>query len=215
MGTVIVNSENIRTRLKRYLGIDSEVIYPPCETDKYKWLSQEDYYLSTARLDPLKRVDVVVKAFLEMPEKKLIVVSSGTDMPKIKKLAEDADNIQILGWVAEDVLADLMGRCIATLYIPKDEDFGISPLESMAAGKPVIGVREGGLRETVIHKETGLLVKPEPCLDDLVEAVQWLDARKALDMRKQCEQQAMHFDSKEFLVKIRQVLAQCSIVPTT
>jgi glycosyltransferase involved in cell wall biosynthesis len=62
MDTIITNSENVRSRIKKYLGIDSRVIYPPCETEKFKWLGQEDFYLSTARLDPLKRVDLVVKA---------------------------------------------------------------------------------------------------------------------------------------------------------
>jgi glycosyltransferase involved in cell wall biosynthesis len=64
-------------------------------------------------------------------------------------MAERVENIDVLGWVDDENLCDLMGRCIATIYIPRDEDFGISPVESMAAGKPVIGVQEGALLETV------------------------------------------------------------------
>ena len=100
-------------------------------------------------MDPLKRIDLIVRAFKEMPDKRLVVVSGGSDMANIKKMTDKVENIDVLGWVDDEKLCDLMGRCIATIYIPRDEDFGISPVESMAAGKPVIGVQEGGLLETV------------------------------------------------------------------
>jgi len=149
MDIIVTISETVRKRFRRFLGYDSVVIYPPCETERFRWIEGGGFYLSTARLDSLKRVDLIVKAFKEMPDKRLVVVSGGADMPKIKKIAEGAPNIEVLGWIGEEHLCDLMGRCIATIYIPRDEDFGISPVESMAAGKPVIGVQEGGLLETV------------------------------------------------------------------
>ena len=76
-------------------------------------------------------------------------------MARIKRIAKDAQNIEVQGWIDEERLSNLIGRCISTIYIPRDEDYGISPVESMAAGKPVIGVREGGVLETVVHGETG------------------------------------------------------------
>ena len=149
MDIIIYHSETVRKRIERFLGYDSVVIYPPCETERFQWIEGGDFYLSTARLDPMKRVDLIVKAFKKMPDKRLVVVSGGADMPGIKQIAEESPNIEVLGWISETRLCDLMGRCIATIYIPRDEDFGISPVESMAAGKPVIGVQEGGLLETV------------------------------------------------------------------
>ena len=149
MDAIFTISETVRKRLKTYLGYDSQIVYPPCETERFRWIEQDNYYLSTARLDPLKRVNLIVKAFERMPNKRLLVVSDGREMTEIKRIAETTKNIEILGRVGEERLRDLMGRCIATIYIPRDEDFGISPVESMAAGKPVIGVREGGLLETV------------------------------------------------------------------
>gem|GEM_PF-627248 len=149
MDIIVTISETVKKRFRRFLRYDSLVIYPPCETERFRWIDQGDYYLSTARVDPLKRVDLIVKAFKEMPDKRLVVVSGGADMPKIRKIAEGAPNIEVLGWIGEEHLCNLIGRCIATIYIPMDEDFGISPVESMAAGKPVIGVQEGGLLETV------------------------------------------------------------------
>jgi len=149
MDTIVTISEAVRARTMRYLGYDSLVVYPPCETARFRWIEEGDFFLSTARVDPLKRVSLIVEAFLTMPEKRLVVVSGGSDMPRIKKMAERVKNIDILGWVDDEKLRDLIGRCMATIYIPRDEDFGISPVESMAAGKPVIGVQEGALLETV------------------------------------------------------------------
>ncbi len=206
MDTIITNSENVQSRIQKYLGIDSRVIYPPCETEKFNWLGQEDFYLSTARLDPLKRVDIVVKAFLDMPEKKLKVVSGGPDMPKIKKLAQGAENIQVLGWADEKMLVELVGRCVATIYIPRDEDFGMAPIESMAAGKPVIGVAEGGLLETVVDWETGILIKADPSPEDVIKAVQEMTAKRAKDMRRVCEKRALRFRTEVFAEKMNKIM---------
>ena len=205
MDTIITNSENVQSRIQKHLGIDSRIIHPPCKTEKFNWLGQEDFYLSTARLDPLKRVDIVVKAFLDMPEKKLKVVSGGPDMPKIKKLAQKAENIQVLGWVDERMLVELVGRCIATIYIPRDEDFGMAPIESMAAGKPVIGVAEGGLLETVVDGETGILIKADPSPDDVIKAAKKMPPERSKNMREACEKRAKLFDKDVFINKIREV----------
>jgi len=206
MDLIIANSQNVRTRIKKYLGLDSIVIYPPCNTEKFKFLGQKNYYLSTARVDPLKRVDIIVKSFLKMPDKNLIVISGGSDLPKIKKMAQRASNIRILGWVTEEKLRELMGHCIATIYIPRDEDFGISPVESMAAGKPVIGVKEGGLMETIVDGETGILIPPDPDEEDIIRGVSTLTPKLALSMRRACEERAKLFDRKSFLDQIKEVL---------
>ena len=141
-----------------------------------------------------------------MPDKKLIVVSGGPLFEKIKRLSLDAPNIKILGWVSDDVLGELIGRCLATIYIPKDEDFGISPIESMAAGKPVIGVSEGGLLETIISGETGILLPSNPTEEDLIKAVQFLTPSRAREMRYACESRARKFDKNVFLSKMRDIV---------
>ena len=158
MDIIIANSENVQERIKKYLGRDSIVIYPPIAVERFRWIDQGDYYLSLSRLEPYKRVDLIVQTFKRLPQKKLIVASGGSDSERLKKLANNAPNIQFTGWCDEDQLLQLIGSCIATIYIPPDEDFGMSPVESMAAGKPVIGVAEGGLLETVVQGETGYLI---------------------------------------------------------
>lgn len=161
MDKVFANSKNVQGRLRKYLGVDSEVLYPPVDTDRFKWLSDGDYFLSTARLEPLKRVDLIVEAFKQLPDEKLVVTSGGSQLENLKKLAADTSNIEFTGWVSDERLAELVGHCKATIYIPKDEDYGMSPVESIAAGKPVIGVDEGGVGETVVNRVSGVLMESE------------------------------------------------------
>ena len=171
MDKIFANSKNVQSRLKQYLGVDSEVLYPPVDTKRFKWLSDGDYFLSTARLEPLKRVDLIVEAFKHMPEQKLIVTSGGSQLETLQKLAANAPNIEFTGWVSEERLVELVGHCKATIYIPKDEDFGMSPVESIAAGKPVIGINEGGVRETVLEPTDGILISNSPSAEKIREAV--------------------------------------------
>jgi glycosyltransferase involved in cell wall biosynthesis len=206
MQVIVANSETVRGRLKHYLGRDCFVVNPPCDTAAFNWRGQDGYYLSMARLDPLKRVDLVVRAFREMLDRRLIVASGGPELENIRRLAAGAANIRILGWVSEAQLGELLGRAIATVYVPRDEDFGMSPVESMAAGKPVIGVAEGGVRETVLPGETGILVRSNPDVADITAAVEELTPDRALAMRKACEARARDFDTAVFLRGMRAVL---------
>jgi glycosyltransferase involved in cell wall biosynthesis len=205
MDLIIANSRNVQGRIKQFLGRESLIVYPPCDIDSFEWLGQEDFYLSTARLDPLKQVDRVVKAFLQMPDKNLVVVSGGSEWDPIRQLAAGAANITVRGWVDGPELRCLMGNCIATIYIARDEDFGMSPVESMAAGKPVIGAGEGGLLETVIDGETGMLL-PVPTVDTLTQAIQAMTPARARAMAPACLKQAAKFSRQRFLDQFNSLL---------
>ncbi len=198
MDSLIANSQNVHRRLLDYLGVSSTVIYPPVNIAHYKWLNAGDYYLSTARLEPYKRVDLIVKAFVDMPDKQLVITSGGSDLSRLEQIANNAANIHFTGWVNDQQLANLVGNAIATIYLPINEDFGISPVESMAAGKPVIGVAEGGLLETVIDQQTGILISAVDHLR-IIEAVSGLSSKQAHTMRHDCEQQAQQFSKDRFL----------------
>lgn len=206
MDIVIANSKNVQQRIQRYLKADSLVVYPPIQTDKFKWLGQQDYYLSFARVDKLKRVRDIVCAFQRMPDKKLIVCSGGDDLANIKRLARGYKNIKIKGWVDDNELKQLVGNCIATLYIPIDEDFGMTPLESMSAGKPCIGIKQGGLKETIIDGQTGKFIPADYTLDNIIQAVNWLTPQRALTMRQACEQQAEKFSAEKFIQQIKEII---------
>jgi glycosyltransferase involved in cell wall biosynthesis len=206
MDKIICNSENTRNRLRKYIGFDSVVVNPPVCLERFIWLGQGDYYLSTARLESFKRVRLIVQAFCQMPEKKLVVTSGGSELEDLRKLAIKAPNIKFTGWVAEEELRALVGNAIATIYIPIDEDFGISPVESMAAGKPVIGVAQGGLLETIVHNSTGVLLSANPEMEEVVNAVKALPPAVALGMRNSCEERARQFGAELFIRKIKETL---------
>ncbi|MEI6414518.1 MAG: glycosyltransferase [Pseudomonadota bacterium] len=206
MQIVIANSENVRRRLRHYLNREATVIYPPIDTKAFRWQNQGDYYLSLARLEDFKRVDRIVAAFKRMPDKKLVVASGGQQLAKLQKIAADAPNIRFTGWIDEAQLQQLVGNAIATLYIPIDEDFGMSPVESMAAGKPVIGVAEGGLLETVINGETGVLLPENPYPEQIVETVLQMTPERAQSMRTACEARAQLFSKEIFLKRMRALI---------
>ena len=206
MDCIVTNSFHVKKRIKTFLGLDATVVYPPCETDKYQWIGQGNYFLSAARLDSLKRVDIIVAAFKAMPDQQLIVVSDGPELKKIRSSAENYNNITVLGRVSDPDYRRLMAECIATIYIPKDEDFGMTPIESMAAGKPVIGVNQGGLVETIVHNETGLLLAADPACSEVVQAVRWLDRKKAKRMMHDCQTQARRFDVAVFVSKMNELI---------
>jgi glycosyltransferase involved in cell wall biosynthesis len=211
MDTVIANSKNVQERIKKYLNHDSIVIWPPIQTNKFKWLSQGDYYLSFSRVDKLKRVGDIVRAFQKMSDKKLIICSGGDDLENVKKLAEGFSNIQILGWVNDEKLVELVGNCIATFYVPMNEDAGMVQLESMSAGKPCLGVFEGGLKETIIDEKTGKFVPANYTIDDIISAVNWLSPERCLAMRPDCEAQAGRFSEERFVDEIRRVIQNARI----
>jgi len=203
MDCILTNSRHVQQRVATYLGKSSVVVHPPCDTDRFVWRGQDDFYLSTARLEPLKRVDIIVRAFLAMPDRRLVVASGGSELQKLRALAAGAGNITFTGWTEDAELLELMGKCIATLYMPIEEDFGISPVESMSAGKPVIGVREGGLVETVLHEETGLLLAPGVTPEQVAEAVLALPAKRARSMREACRRRSELFSEERFIENMR------------
>lgn len=203
MDVIFANSVNVQTRLKKYLNLEAEVLYPPCDTDGFEWMSEGDYFLSTARLEPLKRVEVIIEAFKEMPHKRLVVASGGSQFGALMQLASGSHNISFTGWVSDDELRRLVGNCIATIYVPKDEDFGISPIQSVAAGKLVIGVDEGGVAETIRNGIQGMLIPAPPSAARIREAVAAIENFKP----ELCSLNAENFPSRQmFIAKLSRSL---------
>lgn len=204
---IVCNSENIKNRIRRFYGEkfynNATVIYPPVKTDKSLWKGQKDFYLSFGRVDKFKRIHLIVEAFKDMPDKRLVVASGGPELKNIKRMAKDYKNIDIKGYVSQEELEELIGTCIATIYIPVDEDFGMSPVEGMAEGKPCIGVDEGGLKETIIHKKTGYLCPRDINKEDLIQAVRWMSKTQAEKMRFESVREAQRFHQDDFRKKMQ------------
>ncbi len=204
----IANSQNVRQRAWRYTKQDVHyVVWPPILTNKFTFKKHGDYFLSWARTDEAKRVELLVKAFTKMPDKKLIVASGGPRLEIIKKLASKYSNIQVLGWVNDKKLFQLVGSCQAVLYIPIDEDAGMTPLEANAAGKPVLGVREGGLKEIIINNKTGLLIKANPDINDIQQAVKQMTPSWCQARRDDCIIHAQNYSLEHFIQQIKTIIA--------
>ena len=198
MNVIYSNSQHTADKLHCYFGRESQVLYPPCDIGRYKYGEQQGYYLSVARLEPYKRVRRIVEAFLRMPDKTLVVASGGSELKYLQCLAHGAPNIIFKNWLRDEELLDVMSKCIATIYIPEDEDFGMSAVDSIASGKPVIGVSEGGIKEIVIDGETGILLPPNPSVDDIESAILAMSSDKAKAMRLACEKRAEMFGLSAF-----------------
>ncbi len=206
MDLILTNSINTQKRIKKFLWLESEVLYPPVDLEEFKFLWQWDYYLSFARLSDAKRVDRVVEAFKSLPEKKLVVIYGENDpqRQKIFSLAEWYQNIEFKTLPWNIGFTDYVGNSIATIYIPIDEDFGMSPVESMAAWKPVLWVAEWGLKESIQDKKTGVLIPAWAKVSDIIDALNFLTPGKCLEMRYDCEKRPVDFGLWEFERKLKE-----------
>ena len=147
----VTNSREVARRVRRYYGRDATVIPPPVDLITYSPHEPEDFYLAGGRLIPYKRLDLAVRAFsaLGLPLK---VFGDGRDRMALERIA--GPNVTFLGHVSEAERQELFARCRAFVF-PGEEDFGITPLEAMAAGRPVIAYAAGGALDSVIEERTG------------------------------------------------------------
>ncbi len=153
----IAISEIVKKRIKKYYGRESIVIYPPVETSKFIGSGKDKkYFLVVSRLNPYKKIDLVIGAFNKLPYE-LKVVGCGPYMETLKKMAK-SKNIKFLGKISDERLIKIYSECKAFIF-PGVEDFGIAPLEAQASGRPVIAYAAGGALETVVEGSTGLFFK--------------------------------------------------------
>lgn len=164
----IANSKFIARRIKKVYGRDADVIYPPVDIEAFEYCEEkDDYYLTASRLVPYKKVKLVVEAFNEMPDKKLVVIGDGPDFEKIKSVAKK--NIQMMGYQPFSVLKEKMQHARAFVFAA-EEDFGITPVEAQACGTPVIAYGKGGALETVIAGKTGIFFSRQN-KNDVIKAI--------------------------------------------
>lgn len=201
------NSENVRNRIKRFYGMElydkCRAVYTGIETKKF-YHKRGEFFLSVSRLDRLKRIDVIIKAFKQMPEEKLYITSTGPEGNRLKKLAEGCDNIKFLGAVSDRQLLELYAACKAVISANIDEDLGLSAIECQAAGKPAITVREGGFVETVIENKTGLFFEPDP--GSLISAIKKFN--KTRWNKNAIKKNAKKYDISVFVEKIRKIIKE-------
>ena len=186
-------SREIQTRIGRYYGRDSAIVYPPVETDRFQLAStHDDYFLIVSRLVPYKQIDLAVRTFtrLGLP---LVIAGDGRDRGALEELA--GPTVTFLGRVPDEDLPELFARCRAYV-LPGVEDFSIAPVQAQAAGRPVIARRAGGALDTVIEGVTGTFFS-EPTPEALGAAVRTFDPDR-IDPHA-CVRNADRFDTKVFM----------------
>ncbi|MFW6063119.1 MAG: glycosyltransferase [Chloroflexota bacterium] len=167
----IAISQEVRRRIAKIYGRDSVIIYPPVDTERFQPSNKvDDYYLMVGRLVPYRRLDLLVEAFNRL-DRPLVIAGRGRDRERLEAFA--GPNVTFAGYVPDDQLPDLMARCRAFLF-PGEEDFGIAPIQAMAAGRPVIAYAGGGALDTVVPG-TGALFA-EQSVAAIIDAVQSFDA---------------------------------------
>jgi len=201
---LIANSETTAKRIRKFYNRVPVIINPPVDLTDRTYESHKShetsYFLSVSRLCAYKNVDLIIKAFnkLKLP---LTVVGSGREENALKSLA--GETIKFTGFVTNEELKSQYQNCRAFISAVSDEDFGITPVEAMGYGKPVIAFRSGGVTETVVEGKTGIFFN-ELAVDSLCEAV-----KKFENMEfdpKECRKQAEKFSKETFKEKMRKLV---------
>jgi glycosyltransferase involved in cell wall biosynthesis len=195
----LANSRFIARRIWRVYRRESKVLYPPVDVSGFSLReTKEDFYLTASRMVPYKRMDLIVEAFRDMPDKTLVVIGDGPEMARIR--AEAGPNVTIMGYQSFEVLRDHLQRARAFLFAA-EEDFGILPVEAQACGTPVIAFGKGGALETIRgqadDRPTGVFFA-EQTPASIQAAVSIFEGMQYQITPKQCRENAMRFSTQRF-----------------
>ena len=204
MGKIVANSRYTQRNIARYYGRSSEVVYPGIETSKYYCKSYENFFIVSSRFVKEKRINLIIDAFKEMPDKSLLIAGDGPERRNLEKIACGYENVHFLGNLDHADLIDFYSRCTGTIGMSISESFGQVPVESMASGKPAIGVNSTGYKETILPGKTGFLI--DPTKEEIKRAVSLLTPEMARTMKDSCIKQAKTFDISVYVERTRSIL---------
>lgn len=207
MHRVLANSTFTAAEYSRLLGVEATVLHPPCDIATYSWRPPEGYFLSFARQETQKRVDRIIAAFRQRPDSRLVIASNGSQHGRLVELAADAPNIRFVRSIDPVVIRDLLERCMAVVHVPEREPFGVSAVEALAAGKPVVSVNEGGLPEILASDGCGWLLPADPSPTQIAEQIARITAAECEARRRVCELRARMFDRARFAQRLVAAIA--------
>ena len=196
---LLTNSEFVARRIRKAYRREAEIIPPPVDVDSFLVREvKDDFYLTASRLVPYKRIDLIIDAFSQTPERRLVVIGEGPERRRLQLRA--GPNIELLGYQPFTVLQDYMGRARGFVFAA-EEDFGIVPVEAQACGTPVIAYGKGGVLETVRGlgqpTPTGVFFdRQDP--EALLEALDRFEAHRAHFSPAVLRQNAERFSPQQF-----------------
>jgi glycosyltransferase involved in cell wall biosynthesis len=203
----LANSAHVARRIRKAYRREAEVLYPPVDVSGFPLRQQkEDFYLTVSRLEPYKRVDLLLEAFGRRPERRLVVIGDGPEMRRLRSMA--APNVELLGRLPTPEVREHMQRARAFLFAGI-EDFGIVMAEAQACGTPVIAFENGGAAEIVRGESsphpTGILFS-EQTADAVIEAIGRFEQDPARFAPGSCRENAMRFDRSRFRSRFEELL---------
>jgi glycosyltransferase involved in cell wall biosynthesis len=201
----IANSKNIQNRIKHNYNRESTVIYPPVDNIFYKNIpTPRTHYVTASRMVRYKKINLIVDAFANLPEHKLVVIGDGPEYNSIA--ARATPNIEIIRYETNELLRHHLKRAKAFVFA-SNEDFGITPVEAMACGTPVIAYGKGGILETVVENKTGMFYQHQG-VKAIIDAVYKFELNSYSITAHDCEVQAEKFSVQNFRNNISQFLKE-------
>lgn len=200
----IANSDFIRKRIWKVYKREAKVIHPPVDVSGFRFQKEKkDFYVTSSRMVPYKRIDMIVEAFSRMPEKRLFVIGDGPEFKKIEQKAKS--NVTLLGYQDVSTLRDYLKNAKAYVFAA-EEDFGIAPIEAQACGTPVIAYGKGGVLETIKNigsdKPTGLFYY-EQTKESLIKAIHQFENLDRSINPEDCRANALRFSEERFRNEIK------------
>ena len=202
----ISNSDYVGQRIRKTYRRKATTIHPNIDISNFELCNdKKEYYLASSRLVAYKKIDTIIEAFNQMPDKKLVVMGGGPNLEAYRKLAKD--NVTVMGYQPFDVLKDKMQHAKAFVFAA-DEDFGMIPIEAQSCGTPVIAYGHGGSLETVNGGKTGLFFN-EQTPEAIVEAVNRFEAMGSQPFAPaDCRQWAEGFSEERFKKEIKEFVEE-------